>query len=263
MAEQGEGREGGSRSGTPSGGDAVDAPTVMQRPSSTTPGGVTSIAGTPGRYTATPGGDTDAVEPTPMPPTPSRSPRRIALPTGATLTEVNEARLVDEDGGTMFSPGENSSDRPRRVIWGTDANVDECFEKLTSFLRRFNPPSGGPTAEADNDDENETPYYLRVLEKVYDMEETVVNVDLRHVYAFDESLYALIVHYPTELIGIFDLALQDVYREMFEEDRRLEIRTFGLRDDQIHCLRKLDPTLINQVVGIRGMIIRCSQVNTT
>eukprot|EP00871_Galdieria_phlegrea_P000560 jgi/Galph1/1504/GphlegSOOS_G192.1 len=110
------------------------------------------------------------------------------------------------------------------------------------------------------------------------MQYEVINIDLQHILKFDPDLYYYIIAYPTELIAIFDQAIQELYKEMFpqEEDatdsaidspfqlcfhgNKLITRMYNLKDTEIHSMREIDPCHIHQMIGVRGMVVRCSSV---
>ncbi|KAK4522454.1 hypothetical protein GAYE_SCF06G2757 [Galdieria yellowstonensis] len=176
----------------------------------------------------------------------------------------------------LEEPSNGAEQIEKRVIWGTNVNVDECEQKIKKFLYEFT----ANTMPQDYDEEGleqvkPKPYYLELLTHANEMQYEVINIDLQHVFDFDSELYAYIVTYPTELIAIFDQTIQEVYTEMFPSDSnsdamstgssnfhasRLITRMYNMKDTEIHSMRDIDPTHIHQMVGVRGMVVRCSSV---
>ncbi|CAN0494172.1 unnamed protein product, partial [Ectocarpus sp. 8 AP-2014] len=60
-----------------------------------------------------------------------------------------------------------------------------------------------------------------------------------------------------------DLAVNEEFTRMYSEEelmgsRRIQVRTYNLRE--VKPLRNLDPQHIDQMVALRGMVIRTSQI---
>ncbi|EME32022.1 DNA replication licensing factor MCM4 [Galdieria sulphuraria] len=177
----------------------------------------------------------------------------------------------------LEAPSGAAEEIERRVIWGTNVNVDECEQKIKKFLYEFT----ATTVQQDYEDGDglqqakPKPYYLELLTHANEMQYEVINIDLQHVFEFDSELYAYVVTYPTELIAIFDQTLQEVCKEMFATDDssdimssgtsnfhagRLITRMYNMKDTEIHSMREIDPSHIHQMIGVRGMVVRCSSV---
>jgi DNA replication licensing factor MCM4 len=157
-----------------------------------------------------------------------------------------------------------------QVIWGTNINASEVSNKLKNFIHTF-----VLMRDDDNEDEDmqyETqPIYIQKLREIKEMEESVLPVDCDHVFQYDQGLYRQIVDYPSDAIPIFDLVVSQVYQELFSygpegnrdegedhEDVLLQVRPFNMR--KIYRIRELDPNQIDQLVALRGIVIRCSDV---
>eukprot|EP00871_Galdieria_phlegrea_P003232 jgi/Galph1/390/GphlegSOOS_G5097.1 len=111
----------------------------------------------------------------------------------------------------------------KRVIWGTNVNVDECDQKIKQFLKTFTLESLDTYYDEKNLEEVQSkPYYLQLLTNANEMQYEVINIDLQHILKFDPDLYYYIIAYPTELIAIFDQAIQELYKEMFPR-RRMQL----------------------------------------
>lgn len=102
-----------------------------------------------------------------------------------------------------------------------------------------------------------------------------VAVDAQHLIAFatdsilGEELYATIVRFPGQGISMLDFALRMEHNEMLatmdlDEEERLDrsavfrSRIYNLKESK--RIRALDPSDIDMLIALRGMVIRCSPV---
>eukprot|EP00656_Telonema_subtile_P033974 TRINITY_DN38123_c0_g1_i2.p1 TRINITY_DN38123_c0_g1~~TRINITY_DN38123_c0_g1_i2.p1 ORF type:complete len:676 (+),score=134.55 TRINITY_DN38123_c0_g1_i2:431-2458(+) len=87
-----------------------------------------------------------------------------------------------------------------------------------------------------------------------------MNLNCANVLAFDPTLYSQLVRYPTEVMELFDEVTTEAYQEAHgeEPEKPIQIRPFGL--NQISSMRDLDPSDIDRLVCIRGMITRSTAV---
>lgn len=89
-----------------------------------------------------------------------------------------------------------------------------------------------------------------------------MNIDCKDFlnYPPTEGFYKQLVHYPEDVIILTDMACNAVYTELFpdEEPTSFQVRPFNLK--KIHNMRDLDPIDIDNLISIRGMIIRCSSI---
>jgi DNA replicative helicase MCM subunit Mcm2 (Cdc46/Mcm family) len=100
---------------------------------------------------------------------------------------------------------------------------------------------------------------------------------------FDPVLYKELIHYPTEIIPIFDLVLHNIIKDKYPDANRVtrtqvrrqpsrlqlcwrslprpagrQVRMFNLM--KTHRMRELDPQDIDKMVAIKGMVIRVSKL---
>ena len=119
------------------------------------------------------------------------------------------------------------------------------------------------------DDSTQPPLYPELARSAIMRQEWCVNVDCRNVYRYSSSLYRQLVLFPSQVIPIMDVAYNemalDVLREMglgsgtdtdAGDGVRFQVRVFNLRETKV--MRKLGPDDIDQLVSIRGMIVRAS-----
>ena len=171
----------------------------------------------------------------------------------------------DGPGGAGGGPpgGDDEEDRhdigDGMRIWGTTINVDQCYRYFRNFLRQY-------TLEDDFE-----PYYLRQLEILHRVNRHVLNLNCSHLCDFPAArvLYQQLVEFPQEVIPILDLVVNDImnaeYRgleegEAQEQGRKaVQVRTFNLVGN-LSRMRDLDPKNIDQLLSIKGMVIRCSPI---
>lgn len=108
-------------------------------------------------------------------------------------------------------------------------------------------------------------------------------MDCDHIFEFDSTLYRQLENYPTDIIPIFDLVVTGLYKETYlfnnaagaeggseniggvtsqnqegENEPIIQVRPFNLRTH--HRIRDLDPSHIDKLVSIKGIVIRNSDI---
>ncbi len=137
------------------------------------------------------------------------------------------------------------------VIWGTSVDVKQCVEIFRDFLNNFT---------LGNDFE---PYYLRQLTIMHRTQNLIMNLNCSHLneYTRTKRFYKQLELYPQEVLPILDMVLTEEYTRQFGEPmsmQRIQVRTFGLL--KFERVRDLEPTHIDQLLCIKGMVIRCSVI---
>lgn len=104
-----------------------------------------------------------------------------------------------------------------------------------------------------------------VFDEVMETGNYCIVVDCAELFNFSEqcaALYEQIVRYPTEVIPLLDTVARDLCaRRMsttLEEAPPLQVRLYNLRE--IKSMRDLDPSDVETLVSLRGMVIRASSV---
>eukprot|EP00172_Hildenbrandia_rubra_P000331 Plantae.Rhodophyta-Hildenbrandia_rubra.ctg11562.p1 GENE.Plantae.Rhodophyta-Hildenbrandia_rubra.ctg11562~~Plantae.Rhodophyta-Hildenbrandia_rubra.ctg11562.p1 ORF type:complete len:787 (-),score=140.58 Plantae.Rhodophyta-Hildenbrandia_rubra.ctg11562:3776-6136(-) len=157
------------------------------------------------------------------------------------------------------TPAEGASPVERRecVVWGTTINYEESLKKAKEFFEEFTLPN------------QEEPLYMQMFRLLEEMGGYVLNVDMQYLATFDRGTYNSVVNYPTDLITILDCAANAVFGEKYPETKqkidaderhRLQTRPYGLRKEQLHTMRDLNPSEITTLISVKGMIIRVSPV---
>lgn len=95
--------------------------------------------------------------------------------------------------------------------------------------------------------------------KMHVTEEPFFNFDCGHLKHFNVELYKQLVCYPIEVMEAFDTGVKEFYFTKYPEDE-LNIRVRPYNVDKLVSMRSLNPTDIDQLVTITGMIIRLSAI---
>jgi len=166
---------------------------------------------------------------------------------GSDLGNIPESELADT------GRSEN-----RMVIWGTDVVVEDCREKFMKFLQNY------VCQEFDSQDhpgiDASKPFYMQKLQtSLYNAHAVHLDLDAEHLREYDPVFYRQLVSYPSEMIPIFDMATNELFYSkvaMKDEvlDHQIQVRPFNITRQ--NSLRGLDPNDIDQLVTIKGMVIR-------
>ncbi|KAK9165391.1 hypothetical protein Scep_000582 [Stephania cephalantha] len=190
------------------------------------------------RFAATP-------DETPIPSTtPSRRRRKGNSGTPiATPTSTDDAPASSEGG-----EGEEAEEAPPMFVWGTNISVQDVNAAILRFLRHFREDSSQSEGK-----------YMRAIHQVLELEGESLDVDANDVFEYDSDLYTKMVRYPLEVLAIFDIVLMDMasrINPLFE--KHIQARIFNLRSST--SMRNLNPSDIEKMVSVKGMIIRSSSI---
>ena len=140
-------------------------------------------------------------------------------------------------------------------IWGTRVNVLDTQQRFRRFIENFELPDS-----ADS-------YYDERMREIYEKEHTHLDLDCQHVHEYDEFLYKQLIHYPQEIIPLFDVVANEYFLENvvapedMDEDTpaaRIIVRPFNMMDAK--PMRDLNPSDIDKMVCVRGMVTRCTTI---
>ncbi|KAL2927237.1 DNA replication licensing factor MCM4 [Bienertia sinuspersici] len=187
------------------------------------------------------------------------------------LNPSNEARTPSSTGSrrrarpnssTPVAPTPTSSeagegfdgdDAPPMYVWGTNISVQDVNESIVRFLRNFRDDSAGlDTGDFEGK-------YMRSIRRVIEIEGDWLDVDAHNVFDYDPDLYNKMVRYPLEVLAIFDIVLMDIVakiKPLFE--KHVQARIFNLKSST--CMRILNPSDIEKMISLKGMVIRCSAI---
>ncbi|XP_027355899.1 DNA replication licensing factor MCM4 [Abrus precatorius] len=192
-------------------------------------------------------------------PTPSRSRQRGSGISGgaripATPTSTTDDVPVSSDGGD----GYDMDDVRPTFVWGTNISVEDVNDAIQRFLRDFREAS---SSQGDDDGLHlhTEGKYEKLIKQVIEIEGDSLYVNACDVFDHDPDLYTKMVRYPLEVLAIFDLVLMNMVsriKPMFE--KHIQTRIFNLKTSI--SMRNLNPSDIERMVSLKGMIIRCSSI---
>nr|CAB3473261.1 unnamed protein product [Digitaria exilis] len=141
-------------------------------------------------------------------------------------------------------------------VWGTNISVQDVNAAILRFLRHFRDPRDAGRVDPVMDEGK----YMRAIHRILELEGAeTLDVDAHDVFDHDPDLYSKMVRYPLEVLAIFDIVLMELvgrFEPFFE--KHIQTRIYNLKSSI--CLRNLNPSDIERMVSIKGMIIRCSSV---
>ncbi|CAN6555235.1 unnamed protein product [Malus baccata var. baccata] len=155
------------------------------------------------------------------------------------------------EGGDGYGMDE---DRPT-FVWGTNISVNDVKVAIVRFLKNFRDESQWNT-ESEYLTEGK---YIEAIKRVIEMEDDSLDVDARNVFDYDSDLYAKMVRYPLEVLAIFDIVLMEmlpIINPLFE--KHIQTRIYNLKTST--SMRNLNPSDIERMVSLKGMIIRSSSI---
>ncbi|KAJ3170456.1 hypothetical protein HK101_011360 [Irineochytrium annulatum] len=186
------------------------------------------------------------------------------------------------EGGEAMRPG-------RAVIWGTNLNMQEVMETFSAFLTNFtvahkveNIKRICDQLELEGDEgqrkmtdqlrayrnytvteKDLAPFYPELLKQMKEQERYSMNLDCANLryYRPTKNFYQQLIRYPEEIIPMMDYALEQTFYELFEDEvadgsRKFTVRPFNL--GRSVNMRDLDPVDIDQLVSVKGLMIRTS-----
>lgn len=109
--------------------------------------------------------------------------------------------------------------------------------------------------------------YLTKLNKMFQLEQYYLDIDADHIFQFDKSLYIQLINFPSDIIMYFDRAATKLFRDTFLSNEM----TYTLHGPRIHTrlhhlrkkarMRDLNPSDINHLIAVTGIVIRCSELH--
>ncbi|KAK4835428.1 hypothetical protein QYF36_009585 [Acer negundo] len=170
--------------------------------------------------------------------TPSRLNRRSSSGRVPSPSSTDDVQPSSEAGDDM-------DDSTPTFVWGTNISVQDMKRAIDMFLK--------------NCVENEERKYLKVIDRVLEMEGEWIDVDAHDVFEYSPDLYYKMVRYPLEVLAIFDIVLMDIIsgiNPLFE--KHVQVRIYNLKESV--AMRNLNPSDIEKMVSMKGMVIRCSSI---
>ncbi len=160
-----------------------------------------------------------------------------------------------------------------RVIWGTNIVISDAIAAFRAFLMSFTmahrkisdarlqDPSIplAPTTALDLE-----PLYSRLFQQIHDTEIYNLNVDCANLRAFPRTLLfaTQLLHYPNEIVSLMDMVVNEYFSELYPEvdisNDPIQVRPFNT--GKTVNMRELDPSDIDKLITIKGLIIRVSNI---
>ncbi|MQL94869.1 hypothetical protein Taro_027535 [Colocasia esculenta] len=175
-------------------------------------------------------------------PSPGMStPRATAATTPTSTDDVPPSSEAGDDEAEDATPV---------FVWGTNISVQDVNGAILRFLRHFRDHPSHIDGK-----------YMRALHRILELDGGTgsLDVDAHDVFDYDPDLYNKMVRYPLEVLAIFDIVLMDMVARinpLFE--KHIQTRIFNLKSSV--SMRNLNPSDIEKMVSVKGMIIRCSSV---
>ncbi|CAO3624659.1 unnamed protein product [Cunninghamella echinulata] len=113
-------------------------------------------------------------------------------------------------------------------------------------------------------DGDDRPFYPLLLNHIRESGSIGVNLDCRNLMAYPDThkLYDQLIKYPQEIIPLMDHTITNFYMGIFEDanlnGQQLKIRPFNL--PEAVNMRDLDPQNVDQLITIKGILIRASPI---
>ena len=187
----------------------------------------------------------------------------------------NEGDKAGNDGeennaGDGENDGENgSAERGNAGATNIDNNTDmpTAGNDLDDSQRLLFPTQTQSQDEDEDDDLLADSFYIKAMRLCHEKDNTNLDVDCSHLESYDPWLYERLVMYPQELIPLFDVVANKIYEDQVLPDEEkanfqmlpsLEVRPFNLVEK--HAMRNLNPSDIDRMVAVKGMVTRCSAV---
>ncbi|KAA0033785.1 DNA replication licensing factor MCM4 isoform X2 [Cucumis melo var. makuwa] len=171
-------------------------------------------------------------------------------PVAATPSSTDDIPPSTEPGD-----GDDMDEDHPTFVWGTNISVDDVKGAIIRFLRHFRDRQASQS-EGDFHTEGK---YAEVIKRVLENEGDSLDVDAQDLFNYDADLYTKMVRYPLEVLAIFDIVLMEMVPQinpLFE--KHIQTRIFNLKTST--SMRNLNPSDIERMVSLKGMIIRCSSI---
>uniref|UniRef100_A0A2N9GXC5 DNA replication licensing factor MCM4 n=1 Tax=Fagus sylvatica TaxID=28930 RepID=A0A2N9GXC5_FAGSY len=169
----------------------------------------------------------------------------------ATPTSTDDAPASSEGG-----EGYDADDTRPTFVWGTNISVEDVNEAIYRFLKHFRESSSSTQSEDGLLREGK---YETAIKRVIEIEGDSLDVDAQNVFDYDPDLYTKMVRYPLEVLAIFDIVLMNMVgriNPLFE--KHIQTRIFNLKSST--SMRNLNPSDVERMVSLKGMIIRSSSI---
>ncbi|XP_078431989.1 minichromosome maintenance (MCM2/3/5) family protein [Wolffia australiana] len=183
-------------------------------------------------------------------PSSTRRNARFLRPSPRATTPAATPTSTDDVAPSSEAGDDEPDDVTPVFVWGTNISVQDVNAAILRFLRHFRDQSSHIDGK-----------YMRALHRILELDggSGSLDVDAHDVFDYDPDLYNKMVRYPLEVLAIFDIVLMDMVARinpLFE--KHIQTRIFNLKSSV--SMRNLNPSDIEKMVSVKGMIIRCSSI---
>ncbi|KAJ1557471.1 hypothetical protein HK096_007105, partial [Nowakowskiella sp. JEL0078] len=224
---------------------------LSERPGSVAPGTVDSFSGYQQSQIS-------------IPSTPTR--RRGDVTSGRQFIRrtVGQHGQVDGEAPSSTSGLQSDPGEVKKVIWGTTIVIEGTVDMFRNFLLSYCPAHKAPIGAILSQGDRE-PFYPKLLNQLRERQILEMNLDCSNLNHFPGSrkLYNQLIRYPQEVIPLMDHTLSEFFTTLFPEvdleGESFKVRPFNLPDRMVN-MRQLNPADIDQLVTVKGLLIRTSTV---
>jgi len=179
---------------------------------------------------------------------------------------------LNSDANNQNPTSELSSEivTSKRYIWGTTLVVAEASKMFEDFLLNFTMADRiramqeeDPTVSIEIRPEHEQPYYFpRILKEMNELKIYNLNLNCQNLKSYKKSLplYHQLIRYPQEIIPIMDHVLTEKLAENSDDYTPVHALVRPYNIGKSVNMRDLNPSDIDQLVTIKGLLIRVTPV---
>ncbi|KAJ1610804.1 DNA replication licensing factor MCM4-like AAA+ ATPase [Cryptosporidium canis] len=198
------------------------------------------------------------------------------------IARIRSERYVSSCNASSLNESEIVKKHMNSIEIGGEIEFKELF---STFLKSYVAKDGESITEYSSSDGNnstigsESSTYMNILKKLLEAQLTVdsgnenrnesspsgysLDISLRHIEDFNKGLYFTIVSAPSDAIVFMDEVIEAEIEsilgdEFLKEFALPKVRVFD--NSNICNMREVNPSDIEQLVSIRGIVIRCSDV---
>ena len=159
--------------------------------------------------------------------------------------------------GSRGAEMENGSGEPQQshLLYGTNLNDGDIQREFREFVLTFKPE--------EEEEVSQDSYYLQKVHQIRETEIYAMTLDCENLYQYSHMLYWQLINYPSDVIPLFDVVVNTIFRELYpevemREETIIQVKTVNLRES--NRLRDLGPKEIDRLINIQGIVIRCSDI---
>lgn len=156
---------------------------------------------------------------------------------------------------SIFSDQENNEEN---TFLCNNLTVKECHQKIERFIFTFRDPNSMSIEDSES-------LYIEKLKQIKETDQFTLTVNATHLLEFDERFYWQMIVSPANIIQEFDKVVMKIFKDNFLNSHQklmfenvIKVQITNLKD--VSRIRDLQPKEINQLVLIKGIVIRNSDL---